>query len=165
MEQTPEGQEPQKTPEEIIAALTAELNDLKPKAEASSQNFERLKKAEKELEELKPKLVEKGESSVDFDALANLVSATKDLAREELSELTSEAKSLGIDPMKYLSSKAGQAHLGEIRRASKSLNANPASSGIKTFNGKPVDEIFKSGSPAEKQAAFQARMHGGVKSE
>lgn len=69
MAENQEGQEPQKTPEgepkpseggddtlENGEALTPEqIADLKKKADASSQNFERLKKAEKDLKDLKAK--------------------------------------------------------------------------------------------------------------
>lgn len=61
-----EGLEPQKTPEVIgekVELSKAELEDLKHKAEVSSQNFERAKKAELEAKELKV-LLEKQNNEV-----------------------------------------------------------------------------------------------------
>src|SRR3990167_10208181 len=63
MTENKEGLEPQKTPEGEGAPVTPEvaisqeeLDDLKHKAEVSSQNFARLKKAEEENELLKAQL-------------------------------------------------------------------------------------------------------------
>lgn len=62
METTPEVLETQPTPEvaipiiEEVKITQTELDDLKHKAGVSSQNFERLKKAEAEIEELRNKL-------------------------------------------------------------------------------------------------------------
>lgn len=152
--------EPVVTPEtttDKVEITKAELEELKKKADASEQNFARLKKAEEKLKE-QPLTPEKPE--VDFDRLADFVSATKDLSREELAELTNEAKTLGVEPMKYLSSKSGKAHLNEFRQANKSTQATPTSSKIPTFNGKPTDVILRDPeAPAsDKQAAFEARM-------
>ena len=53
MENSTEGVQPQNTVQEVVPALTqAEIDDLKHKAEVSSQNFERAKKAEAKLKEL-----------------------------------------------------------------------------------------------------------------
>ena len=63
MENKPEEQKPQNTSETAVPADTVtlskqELDDLKHKAEVSSQNFERLKKAEQEAEELRTQLAD-----------------------------------------------------------------------------------------------------------
>lgn len=97
----------------------------------------------------------------DFETLATFVSSTRDLNDAELSELTGEAKELGVDPMKYLTSKAGKAHLEEYRRTNKSTEATPAPSNkVRLVGGKPADEILRDPeAPAsDKQAAFEARM-------
>ena len=53
---TPEGEAPKA--EETVTLSKAELEDLKHKAEVSSQNYERAKKAENRLKEIEPLVVE-----------------------------------------------------------------------------------------------------------
>ena len=72
MEEKKEGLEPHKTPETVVlpAEVTisqVELDDFKHKAEVSSQNFERLKKAEQEVEELRVKLSEINPLPVEYE--------------------------------------------------------------------------------------------------
>lgn len=63
MENQPEVQEPQKTPEaeapkaDVVTLSKKEFEDISHRADVSSQNFERLKKAEEELEALRSNLV------------------------------------------------------------------------------------------------------------
>lgn len=57
MDKEKEGLEPQKIPEEV-SILKEELEDLKHRAEVSTQNFERLKKAEEDKAELKAQVEE-----------------------------------------------------------------------------------------------------------
>ena len=59
MDEKKEGLEPQNPPEEPTVSLSQEeLDDLKHRAEVSSQNFERLKKVQEENELLKAQLVD-----------------------------------------------------------------------------------------------------------
>lgn len=97
----------------------------------------------------------------DFDRVVDNFDAIRDLAPGELSELRSSAKELGVDPVKYIKSKAGQALITQMRQTQKTQEATPSpSSRIKTFNGKPVNEVLTSdkASLAEKQAAFESMM-------
>lgn len=59
-----DGEEKPLTPEEIA--------DLKKKAEVSSQNFERAKKAEEEAKKLKQRLEEEGSSDTDYEDVEQL---------------------------------------------------------------------------------------------
>lgn len=165
MEPNKEGQAPQKTPEEIITALTAERDDLKVKADASSQNFERLKKAEEELKELRP-LKEGKVDTFDSASLEKRVDAKVDLrlagwSQEQIAEAEAYAKGRGITLTEAAQSPFVKNAVEAMKAQSKSIDTTPASSNkTVTFNGKPVSEIFKSGTPEEKQAAFEARLKG-----
>lgn len=119
---------------------------------------ESLKKAQTQLTSEQPQDQSKG---LDFDSIADSLNVLRELNSEEFTELRNEARNLGIDPAKYLKSKAGQSHLKEYRQEMKSKQAAPAPSGrIPVYNGKPVNDILKDAkaSPAEKQAAFEARV-------
>ena len=99
----------------------------------------------------------------DFDALADNLEVVRDLRGDELSELRTTSRELGVDPVKYIKSKAGQAHLKEIRATRKADDATPGSSSrIPTFNGKPVKDVLRDEKASEndKQAAFEARLKG-----
>lgn len=171
MEPNPEGQEPQKNPEEIIAGLKATIEELKPKADVSSQNYERLKKLETEKKELEAKLGERGDSS-QFDP-NKLKSEIEDRVAlrlaghtpEEMEEIERYARGAGISLTEAAKSPFIMKAVDGLRAERKSVDSTPApSSKIRTFQGKPVDEIIRSGTDAEKQAAFEARMKGVVKS-
>lgn len=172
--------EPQKTPEEIIADLQAQISDLKPKADASSQNFERLKKAEAKLAELEGKAPEgeKPKEPLEAGKVQNFDPAALEKRVEEkvslrlqgydaetIAEIEKYAKGAGIASLlEAAKSPFVQKGVDALRAEKKSQENTPAPSGkIATFNGKPVDEIFKTGTPAEKQAAWEATMKGGVK--
>ncbi len=104
MEGNKEGLEPQKIPEtvvlpEVVSISQAELDDLKHRAEVSSQNFERLKKAEQDAEELRAQLA--GNSTpVEYEdevvsKLKNEVSDIKGkLAKSEVLESYPQIKEL-----------------------------------------------------------------------
>ena len=170
MEQDTEGQEPQKTPEEVIAELQAKVAELEPKATASSQNYERLKKIESEKKELEVKLAEKGETTgldpakfkQEIDEKVDLRLAGFD--SEHIEEIERYAKGAGLSLAEAAKSPFIVKAVEGLRAEKKSTDSTPApSSKIRTFNGKPVEEVFKSGSEAEKQAAWEQRLSGGVK--
>ena len=58
-----------------------------------------------------------------FDPFVETFAAVKDLAADELSALTLEARSLGVDPVKFIKSNAGKAQLDQLRKAKKSEDA------------------------------------------
>lgn len=57
-QKTPEGAGTPETPEETVTLSKTELEELKHRAEVSSQNFERAKKAENEAKELRDQIQE-----------------------------------------------------------------------------------------------------------
>lgn len=169
MEPNTEEQGTQNDPVDVVQIPKAELEELRKKAEVSSQNFTRAKSAEEQLKELKPKLEEMGKGNFDPDALRKEIDAKVDLrlaghSPEEISEIEKYAKGAGVSLTEAAQSPFVKSAVEAIRAVKKSTDNTPApSSKIKVFNGKPVEEIFKSGSAAEKQAAFEAKMKGGVK--
>lgn len=118
----------------------------------------RIKEFEEKANSQKLETTEKVQSPADFDTLADNLAVLRNLSDDEVNELRTEAKNLKIDPVQYIKSKGGQAHLNEYRRVATSKESTPAPSGrIPVFNGKPVNQIFTSdASKAEKQAAWEA---------
>lgn len=174
--ENPENKGTQKTPEEIIKDLEAQVADLKPKADASSQNFERLKKAEQELKDLKEgktppeKLEEKG-TPVQLDP-AKLKQEIEDRVSlrlagrspEQIEEIERYARGANISLIEASKVPFVAKAVEALEAESKSTENTPApSSKVKVFNGKPIEETFKSGTSDEKQKAFEAKMKGGVK--
>jgi len=165
-----ESPETHQTPE-VVSVPAAELAELRKKAEVSEQNFARLKKEEQAKAELEAKLAEKGEP-VKFDpaALKKEVDDKVSLrlsghTPEMIEEIERYAKGANIGLLEASKAPFVMKAVEALSAEQKSLNSTPApSSKIKVFNGKPVEEIFKSGSDAEKQAAFEARLRGGGKS-
>lgn len=174
MEPNPEALATQKKLEDTIVELTATIGDLKPKAEASSQNFERLKKLELEKTELEGKVAEltsKGEPpkfdpvkhAKEIDEKVNLRLAG--FEPEHIAELEKFAKGAGISLTEASQSPFAKGGVDALKAAQKSKDVTPAPSNkSRMFNGKSLDEIYKSGTPAEKQAAWEADLKGsGVK--
>lgn len=165
-----ESPETQQTPE-VVQVSAAELADLRKKAEVSSNNFERLKKIEADKKELEAKLADKGESTT-FDpaALKREVNDKVSLrlaghTPEMIEEIERYAKGANLGLLEASKSPFVMKAVEALSAEQKSLNSTPApSSKIKVFNGKPIEETFKSGTDAEKQAAFEARLRGGNKS-
>jgi len=148
----------------------AELEALRNKASASEQNFARLKKLEREKKGPESKLP-KGESN-EFDSasLEKRIEEKVDLrvaghSSEEIAEIEAYAKGKGISLSEAAKSPFIMKAVEAIRSEKKSTDSTPAPTRVPTFKGKPVEEIFKTGTPEEKQAAFEAKMKGGVKSE
>lgn len=135
-----------KKAEEEKAAALAELEALK-----KAPSNQTLPKDESPKPESKPEMT--------FDSLVDNFEAIRDLAPDELSQLRNTAKELGVDPVKYIKSKAGSAELKEMRQANKNKEVTPGPSGkITVFNGKPVKDVFRDpkASGTDKQAAFEA---------
>lgn len=96
-----EVQEPIKTPEAEAPALSAEedLEDLKRKAEVSSQNFERAKKAELEVKELRRKLESLPSEQLDDDLFSDegkLLRSEISVLRETVSKFEKEKEEQAI---------------------------------------------------------------------
>lgn len=82
-----EGQEPEPEAKSEEEQLTPEqIADLKKRAEASSQNFERAKKAEEEIKKLKSAKTQEGLSALDAVALAKA-----EIHEEDIDELVEYA--------------------------------------------------------------------------
>lgn len=170
----PEGGKPQKTPEELqaefatqMAAKEAELAAERKKAEVSSQNFERAKKAEEKLKEAEAKLAEKGDTKeFNPDQLRKEVDMKVDLRLagyepEHIAEIEKYAKGAGISIAEAAKLPFVQKAVDGLKADKKSTDNTPAPSNkVRVFNGKPVDEVFKTGTPAEKQAAWEATVKG-----
>lgn len=95
--------------------------------ETNKKLYARAKAAEEALKNAKKNQSE--ESPASFDPLVDAVLAVKSLEAEEISVLGAEARSLGVDPVKYIKSTAGKAHLDSIRREKKSKEAAPETPG------------------------------------
>lgn len=148
----------------------AELEDLKKKAEVSSQNFERAKKAEEKLKETE-ELRAKGDTpTFDSSALEKKVEDKVSLrlaghTPEMIAEIERYAKGAGLSLSEAAKSPFVQKAVEALRAESKSKDNTPApSSKIKVFGDKPVADIFKGDSASDKQAAFEHIIKGGVKS-
>jgi hypothetical protein len=107
METNQDGSEVHETTEEVAAETTQEISaeqeelspeqiaDLKKKADASSQNYERLKKADAELKELRAKLKDTGAPVSQSQALSNkdvLYLAKSDVHEDDIDEVLEWAK-------------------------------------------------------------------------
>src|SRR3990167_6943922 len=90
MEQNKEGLEPQKTPEAVtpteVSLSQKEYDDLKHRAEVSSQNFERLKKAEEEKAALSDRLANLSSNQLPVEYEDEVVGKLKN----EVSEIKTE---------------------------------------------------------------------------
>lgn len=121
-----------------------------------------------EYEKIKPSTIKPEEQRVepkpatpDFDSLYDNFEVIKALESDEMSELRGTAKELGVDPVKYIKSKAGQAHLKEFRNTKKSSDGTPnPSNRVPVFNGKSVDDVIRDdkASPSDKQKAFELKL-------
>jgi hypothetical protein len=169
--------EPQKTPEEIIASLKAEITskdtmiaELKPKADASSQNFERLKKIEAEKKELEEKLAG-GESPKTFDsgALKKEIDEKVDLrlagyTPEMIAEIDAYAKGRGISISEAAKSPFIKEAVDSLQAKAKVAENIPAPSNKgPVIGGKSASEIFKGGDASQKQEAWELLTKKGVK--
>lgn len=173
--------EPQKTPEEQIAELQAKVADLQPKAEASSQNFERAKTAEEKVKGYKAKFgdlegepakpLEEGEKPKPFDssAMEKKIDEKVDLrlagyTPEMIGEIESYARGRNISLSEAAKSPFIQKAVDGLRAEIKSKENTPAPSNKgPVIGGKPASEIFKGGTADEKQSAWETMTKGGVK--
>jgi hypothetical protein len=99
------------------------------------------------------------EQKIEFDSLADNLSVLRNLEDDEVNELRSQAKDMGIDPIKFAKSKAWQAHLNVLRTDKKTQNSTPEPSHrTAVFEGKTYAEVVQGDtSPEAKQSAFAAQ--------
>lgn len=127
-----------------------------------AQEVAKRKALEEQLAALQPKEepeLSAREAPIQFDTLVEQLSVLKPLEQDEIVELTSEAKSMGIDPIIYAKSKGWQARL-ESLRANKSADSKTPAPSHRTavYDGKTFAEIVSSDvSPEAKKAAFEAQ--------
>jgi hypothetical protein len=96
--------------------------------EINKKLFARAKKAEEELRTIKTSKPKEEEVIINkpaqTDDMYENIFYVKDLSKDEFSSLSSEAKSLGVDPFRYMKSTAGKFHLESIRNEAKSKDAS-----------------------------------------
>jgi len=183
MEENTEQQEVQTNPEEATEAqeetvtLTkAEAEKLQKMAQISSQNFERAKKAEEIARSLKTKneeltkLQETGDvQTFNPEKLEERIEEKVSLrmaghSPDEIAEIEKFAKGAGISLTEAANHPLIKKGVESLRLEKKSDEQTPSPSNkVKIFNGKPIEEVFKSGTSSEKQAAWESRLRGGVK--
>ena len=97
--------------------------------------YSRTQRAEKTIEKYKQvdKPTEQGEKPVEekkvddpFDVMADNLAVMRDLDGNELTEMRTQAKSMGIHPVNFIKSKAGQSYLKSFRKEQKVAQATPS---------------------------------------
>ncbi len=168
MENEIEEQVTQNEPVETVEVSAAELADLRRKAEVSSNNFARLKKAEAEKNELATKLKEGGETTTfDSSSLEKKIEERVNLRlqgydAEHIVEIERYAKGANISLSEAAQSPFVKKATDALMAEKKSLESTPASSSrIRTFNGVPTAQVLSEGSASDKQAAFESIVRGG----
>lgn len=130
--------------------------DWKARALKAEQTITRAKQKQREQ---KPLSTQKSEPVPAFDAIADNIALLRNLDDEELGELRTEAKALGVSPESYAKSKAWSAQLSALRQEKQSRQVT-VSSGDRPvlYEGKTWDDIVTdtNASAAQKQAAFDA---------
>lgn len=87
-----------------------------------------------------------------FDSVADNLSVLRNLSDDEVKEMRVQAKELGIHPVSFIKSRAGQAYLGSFRQEQKVARATPAPTN-RGNTAKEVKEYDKMGRD-EKEAAY-----------
>lgn len=133
----------------------------------NAELFARAKKAEEEARELK---ANGGTAGIDLAKLEQKIEEKVNLklqgySPELIADIEKYAAGANISLSEAAKSPFIQTAVEAHKAKDRSVDNTPApSSKIKVFNGKPVEQIFREGTPEEKEAAFQARIRGGVKS-
>lgn len=157
-------QEVQETPE-VIEVPKAELEELRKKADASSQNYARLKKLEEEVK-TKESTLPKETKEFDPSELERKIEEKVSLRMqgydaEHLEEIERYAKGAGISLTEASKSPFIQKAIDGLRAEKKTEESTPAPSNkVRLVGGKPANEVLRdpSAPASEKQAAFEARM-------
>ena len=134
------------------------------KAEAEAkelrEQLEALTPKEEPKEEPKPEPLTAQEKPIRFDDLADNLSVLRNLDDDEVAELQTEAKTLGVEPVKFAKSSAWQAHLEKLRANKQAESKSPEPSNrTAVFEGKTFAEVISDdkASSQSKQAAFIAQ--------
>lgn len=128
-----------------------------------SKEVKRRKELEEQLasfEKEKPEQLPKKEVKSQFDDLADNLSVLKPLETDEIEELRSQAKDLGVDPIKFAQSSAWKAHLDNFKSNKKAEDTTPEPSNrTAVFEGKTFADIVHSSDSAQetRQSAFEAQ--------
>lgn len=140
-EENKDGQEVQETPEgnsepstENTEGLSAEeIADLTKRANASSKNFERAKKAEAELKALKPKVEEETSTKEDSNLSQKdvITLAKADIHNDDMDEVIEYAKSKSISISEAMQSNMIKSFLSTQNEERKSAEATSTGGGQK----------------------------------
>lgn len=156
--------------EENGTPAPVEQDDFKQKFEDQQRRAE---KAENELKEIKDALEAAASQEeqtqepltaqgnpVQFDSLAENLSVLRNLDDDEVAELQTEAKSLGVDPVKFAKSSAWKAQLETLRANKQEEQQTPEPSHrTAVYEGKTFADVVheKDATPQQRQAAFEAQ--------
>ena len=129
------------------------------KAEAEAKALREQLEALAPKEQPKPDLPTQ-EAPLRFDTLAENLSVLRQLEDDEITELQSQSKDLGVDPVKFAQSSAWKAHVETLRAKKKSEARTPEPSfRTAVFEGKTFGEVVSDdkASDDQKQKAFEAQ--------
>lgn len=149
-------------PEEQEKDFEAIADDQRKRAEKAEAELKDIKAAleqpTEEEPEPTPAPLPSQEQGIQFDSLAENLSVLRNLDDAEVDELQTEAKALGVDPVKFAKSSAWKAHLDALRVKSKAEATTPEPSHrTAVYEGKSFAEVVAGDNHDEKQAAFIAQ--------
>lgn len=155
-------------PEEQVPATEQQPEDTRfldqqkraEKAEAEAKEYkDQLESIAQQMQE-EPKLEEKQEEPNQFDTLADNLSVLKPLETDEVEELRTQSKNLGVDPIKFAQSPAWKTQLESLRANKQAEDKTLAPSNrVAVFEGKTFADVVNDGgsTPDTKQAAFESQ--------
>ena len=167
MEKKPEELEPQNPPvesapkaDDVVTIPKAELDDIKHKAEVSSQNFERLKKAEQDNAELEQALEALKDNDVpsEDERVKKLETELKDVQGEL-------AKSKVLDKYPVLKDLQGELDAFRADPENKGMNLQTAAKAFLTEKGllEPTRKGVEKGSGGPRQALSTGMSDSDIK--
>jgi hypothetical protein len=130
------------------------------KAEAEAKELRGQLEALQPKAETKQELLPTQEAPIRFDTLADNLSVLRQLEDDEVTELQSQSKDLGVDPVKFAKSSAWKAHLDALRTKKKSESRTPEPSyRTAVFEGKTFSQVVGDDKASDdmKQKAFEAQ--------
>lgn len=129
--------------QEELESLKQKFEDQRKRAEKAENELKELSAAlEAAPQEQEPAPLPAQETTVQFDDLAAKLSVLKPLEEDEIEELQSQAKNLGVDPIKLADSPTWKAHLTTLRASKQAETKTPESSHrTAVFEGKTYAEV------------------------